>query len=138
MPENYGFIRCDNFLPGEDDVYVAPQFIRRFGLRTGDIIEGNLKTRNQSEKFSALLYMTKVNGYSPTYLYNRKKFEDLTPIFPNNRIHLETPGAGVSMRMLDLIAPIGKGQRGMIVSQPTGCESSYDKLSENETDCSSD
>jgi len=118
MPENYGFIRCDNFLPGEDDVYVAPQFIRRFGLRTGDIIEGNLKTRNQSEKFSALLYMTKVNGYSPTYLYNRKKFEDLTPIFPNNRIHLETPGAGVSMRMLDLIAPIGKGQRGMIVSQP--------------------
>lgn len=147
MPENYGFIRCDNFLPGEDDVYVAPQFIRRFGLRTGDIIEGNLKTRNQSEKFSALLYMTKVNGYSPTYLYNRKKFEDLTPIFPNNRIHLETPGAGVSMRMLDLIAPIGKGQRGMIVSPAknrkdnlvkTGCESSYDKLSQNETDCSSD
>lgn len=118
MPENYGFIRCDNFLPGEDDVYVAPQFIRRFGLRTGDIIEGNLKTKNPSEKFSALLYMTKVNGYSPTYLYHRKKFEDLTPIFPNNRIHLETPDAGVSMRMLDLIAPIGKGQRGMIVSQP--------------------
>lgn len=118
MPESYGFIRCDNFLPGENDVYVAPQFIRRFGLRTGDIIEGNLKTRNQNEKFSALLYMKKVNDRSPSYLYSRKKFEDLTPVFPNYRIHLETPGAGVSMRMLDLIAPIGKGQRGMIVSQP--------------------
>ena len=118
MQEGYGFIRCDNFLPGENDVYVAPQFIRRFGLRTGDIIEGNLKIRNQNEKFSALLYMKKVNDRSPSYLYGRKKFEDLTPIFPNYRIHLETPGAGVSMRMLDLIAPIGKGQRGMIVSQP--------------------
>ena len=118
MSDGYGFIRCDNFLPGENDVYVAPQFIRRFGLRSGDIIEGNLKTKNQNEKFSALLYMKKVNDRSPSYLYNRKKFEDLTPIFPNDRIHLETPGAGVSMRMLDLIAPIGKGQRGMIVSQP--------------------
>ena len=118
MSEGYGFIRCDNFLPGENDVYVAPQFIRRFGLRTGDIIEGNLRTRNTSEKFSALLYMKKVNGRSPSYLYNRKKFEDLTPVFPDFRLHLETPGAGVSMRILDLIAPIGKGQRGMIVSQP--------------------
>lgn len=118
MSEGYGFIRCDNFLPGENDVYVAPQFIRRFGLRTGDIIEGNLRTRTTSEKFSALLYMKKVNGRSPSYLYNRKKFEDLTPIFPNFRLHMETPGTGVSMRILDLIAPIGKGQRGMIVSQP--------------------
>lgn len=118
MSEGYGFIRCDNFLPGENDVYVAPQFIRRFGLRTGDIIEGNLRMRNTSEKFSALLYMKKVNGRSPSYLYNRKRFEDLTPVFPDFRLHLETPGAGVSMRILDLIAPIGKGQRGMIVSQP--------------------
>ena len=118
MPEKYGFIRCDNFLPGEDDVYVAPQFIYRFGLRTGDIIEGNLRIRTANEKFSALLYMKKVNGLSPGYLYSRKKFEELTPIFPNERIHLETPGSTVSMRMLDLIAPIGKGQRGMIVSQP--------------------
>ncbi len=118
MPEKYGFIRCDNFLPGENDVYVAPQFIHRFGLRTGDIIEGNLRIKTANEKFSALLYMKKVNGQSPSYLYTRKKFEDLTPVFPDERIHLETPGAGVSMRMLDLIAPIGKGQRGMIVSQP--------------------
>ncbi len=118
MPEGYGFIRCDNFLPGENDVYVAPQFIRRFGLRTGDMIEGNLRIRTTNEKFSALLYMKEVNGESPSYLYTRNKFEELTPVFPDQRIHLETPGSGVSMRMLDLISPIGKGQRGMIVSQP--------------------
>lgn len=118
MPEGYGFIRCDNFLPGENDVYVSPAFLRRFGLRTGDIIEGNLRVKTQNEKFSALLYMKRVNECPITYLPHRKKFEDLTPIFPNERIHLETPNAGVSMRMLDLIAPIGKGQRGMIVSQP--------------------
>lgn len=118
MPEGYGFIRCDNFLPGENDVYVSPAFLRRFGLRTGDIIEGNLRVKTQNEKFSALLYMKKVNELPITYLAHRNKFEDLTPIFPNERIHLETPSSGVSMRMLDLIAPIGKGQRGMIVSQP--------------------
>lgn len=118
MAEGYGFIRCDNFLPGEHDVYVAPQFIKRFGLRTGDIVEGNLRTRTMNEKFSALLYMKKVNDRSPSYLYTREKFEELTPVFPDSRIHLETPNAGISMRMLDLIAPIGKGQRGMIVSQP--------------------
>ena len=118
MPEGYAFIRCDNFLPGDNDVYVSPAFLRRFGLRTGDIIEGNLRVRTQNEKFSALLYMTKVNERPITYLVHRNKFEDLTPIFPNERIHLETSNSGVSMRMLDLIAPIGKGQRGMIVSQP--------------------
>lgn len=118
MPEGYGFIRCDNFLPGENDVYVSPAFLRRFGLRTGDIVEGNIRVRTQNEKFSALLYMKSVNGRPITYLAHRTKFEDLTPIFPNERIHLETANSGVSMRMLDLIAPIGKGQRGMIVSQP--------------------
>ncbi len=118
MSEGYGFIRCDNFLPGENDVYVSPAFLRRFGLRTGDIIEGNLRVKTQNEKFSALLYMKRVNERGITYLAHRNKFEDLTPIFPNERIHLETPNAGVSMRMLDLISPIGKGQRGMIVSQP--------------------
>ena len=118
MPEGYGFIRCDNYLPGENDVYVAPQFIRRFGLRTGDVIKGNLRMRTQNEKFSALLYMTSVNDRPPGYLYDRKKFETLTPIFPDDRIHLEIPGSYASLRMLDLISPIGKGQRGMIVSQP--------------------
>ncbi len=118
LTDGYGFIRCDNYLPGDEDVYVSPALIRKFSLRTGDIIEGNIRVKNQNEKFSALLYVKYVNGFRPNDLMKRKKFEDLTPIFPNERIHLETPGTGVSMRMVDLISPIGKGQRGMIVSQP--------------------
>lgn len=118
LPDGYGFIRCDNYLPGENDVYVSPAQIRRFNLKTGDIVAGNIKIRNQNEKFSALLYVKSVNGFHPAEAQKRKRFEDLTPVFPNERIHLETPGAGVSMRMVDLISPIGKGQRGMIVSQP--------------------
>jgi transcription termination factor Rho len=118
MPDGYGFIRCDNYLPGENDVYVSPAQIRRFALKTGDIVVGNTRIRNQGEKFSALLFVKSVNGFHPSEAQRRKKFEDLTPIFPNERIHLETPGANVSMRMVDLISPIGKGQRGMIVSQP--------------------
>ncbi len=118
LPDGYGFIRCDNYLPGENDVYVSPAQIRRFNLKTGDIVSGNTRVRNQNEKFSALLYVKSVNGFHPAEAGKRKRFEDLTPIFPNERIHLETPGAGVSMRMVDLISPIGKGQRGMIVSQP--------------------
>lgn len=116
--DGYGFIRCDNYLPGENDVYVSPAQIRRFNLKTGDIIVGNTKIRNQNEKFSALLYINSVNGFPVVEAQRRKKFEELTPIFPNKRIHLETPGCSVSMRMVDLISPIGKGQRGMIVSQP--------------------
>lgn len=118
LPDGYGFIRCDNFLPGENDVYVSPAQIRRFNLKTGDIVEGNTRIRSQNEKFSALLYVKRVNGMPPSEAQKRKKFEDLTPIFPNERIHLEVPGASVSMRMVDLVSPIGKGQRGMIVSQP--------------------
>jgi len=118
LPDGYGFIRCNNYLPGENDVYVSPAQIRRFNLKTGDIVSGNTRVRTQSEKFSALLYIKSVNGFHPNEAQKRKRFEDLTPIFPNNRIHLETPGTGVSMRMVDLISPIGKGQRGMIVSQP--------------------
>lgn len=118
LPDGYGFIRCDNYLPGENDVYVSPAQIRRFNLKTGDIVSGNTRIRNQNEKFSALLYVKSVNGFHPVEAQKRKRFEDLTPVFPNERIHLETPGTGVSMRMVDLISPIGKGQRGMIVSQP--------------------
>ncbi len=118
MPDGYGFIRCDNFLPGENDVYVSPAQIRRFNLKTGDIVEGNTRVRNQNEKFSALLYVKSVNGFSPADAQKRKRFEDLTPIFPDERIHLETPKASLAMRMVDVISPIGKGQRGMIVSQP--------------------
>ncbi|MDF2541847.1 MAG: rho [Herbinix sp.] len=118
LPDGYGFIRCDNYLPGENDVYVSPAQIRRFNLKTGDIVAGNTRIRSQNEKFSALLYVKSVNSFHPVEAQKRKKFEDLTPIFPNERIHLETAGTGVSMRMVDLISPIGKGQRGMIVSQP--------------------
>lgn len=118
LPDGYGFIRCDNYLPGENDVYVSPAQIRRFNLKTGDIVAGNTRVKSQSEKFSALLYIKSVNGFQPNEAQKRKRFEDLTPIFPNNRIHLETPGSGVAMRMVDLVSPIGKGQRGMIVSQP--------------------
>ena len=119
LPDGYGFIRCDNYLPGENDVYVSPAQIRRFNLKTGDIVEGNIRVKSQNEKFCALLYVKSVNGFSPSEACKRKKFEDLTPIFPNERIHLETQNAkSVAMRMMDLISPIGKGQRGMIVSQP--------------------
>ena len=118
MPEGYGFIRCDNYLPGEEDVYVSPALIRKYHLRTGDILNGNIRVRNQNEKFGALLFIRKVNGVSPDKIIRRIKFEQLTPVFPNERIHLETTGSSISMRMLDLISPIGKGQRGMIVSQP--------------------
>ncbi len=118
MPDNFGFIRCDNFLPGDNDVYVSPSQIRKYGLKTGDIVCGNTKVRMQNEKFSALLYIKNVNGLPADVIAKRKRFEDLTPIFPNERIHLETPGCSLSMRMVDLISPIGKGQRGMIVSQP--------------------
>ncbi len=114
----FGFIRCDNYLPGDNDVYVSPAQIRKYGLKTGDIICGNTKIRMQTEKFCALLYIKNVNGLPAEVIAKRKRFEDLTPIFPNERIHLETPGCSLSMRMVDLISPIGKGQRGMIVSQP--------------------
>ena len=118
MQEGYGFIRCDNYLPGDEDVYVSPALIRKYHLRTGDILKGNVRVRNQNEKFGALLYIRNVNGVNPDRIIRRVKFEQLTPIFPNERIRLEMQGGPVSMRMMDLISPIGKGQRGMIVSQP--------------------
>ena len=118
MPDGYGFIRCENYLPGERDVYVSPSQIRKFNLKTGDIISGNTRIKTQQEKFSALLYVNSINGFPPAVAQKRKNFEDLTPIFPNQRIRLEQPGASVAMRIVDLVSPIGKGQRGMIVSQP--------------------
>lgn len=118
MPDGYGFIRSDNYLPGSEDVYVAPSQIRRFGLKTGDILRGNKRIKTQQEKFSALLFVRTINGYTPEESAKRTAFEDMTPIFPNERIKLETPGCSVAMRVMDLISPVGKGQRGMIVSQP--------------------
>lgn len=120
MPDGFGFIRCENFLPGENEVYVAPSQIRRFNLKTGDIIVGNRRIKAVTEKFAALLYIKTVNGYPLSATERRPNFEDLTPIFPNERLHMETRGErnSVAMRVLDLLSPIGKGQRGMIVSPP--------------------
>ena len=118
MPDGYGFIRCENYLPGENDVYVAPSQIRRFGLKTGDILRGNKRIKTQQEKFSALLFIRTINGYTLEEASKRRAFEDMTPIFPDERIKLETPGCSVAMRVMDLVSPIGKGQRGMIVSPP--------------------
>jgi transcription termination factor Rho len=118
MPDGYGFIRCANYLPGDNDVYVSPSQIRRFNLKTGDIITGNKRIKSQGEKFSALLYITAINDVPPYEAIKRKNFEDLTPIFPNERLHLETSSENTAMRIMDLISPVGKGQRGMIVSQP--------------------
>ena len=118
MADGFGFIRSANYLPGENDIYVAPAQIRRFGLKTGDIVTGNTKIKTEKEKFSALLYLTAINGMCPAEAAKRKNFEDMTPIFPNERIYLERKGGSVAMRIVDEISPIGKGQRGMIVSQP--------------------
>ena len=118
LPDGYGFIRCANYLPGENDVYVSPSQIRRFNLKTGDIVVGNTRVKSPTEKFSALLYLTKINGLNPAEASQRSCFEEMTPIFPNERLHLEGTGSSVAMRIMDLISPIGKGQRGMIVSPP--------------------
>ena len=118
MSDGYGFIRCANYLPGDNDVYVSPSQIRRFNLKTGDIITGKVRVRTQNEKFGALLYLPSINGRTIEEAAKRKNFEDLTPIFPNERLRMETANGKMSMRILDLISPIGKGQRGMIVSPP--------------------
>ena len=120
MADGFGFIRSDHYLPGEHDVYVSPAQIRRFGLKTGDILVGNTKIKTEKEKFSALLYLKSVNDLNPDVNAKRPNFENLTPIFPNERLHLEYPGVKTSMamRVMDLLSPIGKGQRGMIVSPP--------------------
>lgn len=118
MPDGFGFIRCDNYLPGDDDVYVAPSQIKRFRLKTGDFVTGRVREKRENEKFGALYYVDKVNDESLDKVLNRPNFEDLTPIFPNERLHLETDGHSTAMRIVDLVSPIGKGQRGMIVSPP--------------------
>ena len=119
MPEGYGFIRCDNYLPGENDVYVSPAQIRKFGLRTGDVLDGVKKAKSPSEKFSPLVFLNTVNGYPLSEAMKRVAFENMTPIFPNERIRMETDDyKNIAMRVMDLVSPVGKGQRGMIVSPP--------------------
>lgn len=118
LPDGYGFIRSANYLPGENDVYVSPSQIRKFNLKTGDILEGNTRIKTQQEKFSALLYLTKINELDPMKAMRRVNFEDMTPIFPDERMRLECGKTSTAMRVVDLLSPIGKGQRGMIVSPP--------------------
>ena len=115
MPDGFGFIRSDNYMPGDSDVYVSPSQIRRFGLKTGDIIRGNTRVKSATEKFSALLYLKSVNNLPLDQIMRRGNFEDMTPVFPDERLR---PGGSMAMRIVDLVSPIGKGQRGMIVSPP--------------------
>lgn len=118
MPDGFGFIRSENFLPGDNDVYVSPSQIRRFNMKTGDFVTGVKRIRTPGEKFAALLYVNKINSFPPFEAEHRTAFEDLTPIFPDERLHLETANGPISTRIIDLISPIGRGQRGMIVSPP--------------------
>ncbi|MEG0297180.1 MAG: transcription termination factor Rho [Clostridium sp.] len=116
---NFGFLRCNNYQTGEGDIYVSPSQIRRFNLRTGDEVSGKVREAKEGEKFKALLFVEKVNGQNPDRAIGRKSFESLTPIYPNERLHLETSdGTDLSSRLMDIICPIGKGQRGIIVAPP--------------------
>lgn len=124
LPDGYGFLRSDNYLPGNKDIYVSIAQIRRFGLRTGDLVTGKTRPSKEGERYLALLYITAINGIDPEEAMKRKPFEELVPIYPNERLTLEyDDGTGakdqnLAIRLVDLIAPIGKGQRGLIVSQP--------------------
>lgn len=124
LPDGYGFLRSDNYLPGNKDIYVSIAQIRRFGLRTGDLVTGKTRPSKEGERFLALLYITAINGIDPEEAMKRKPFEELVPIYPNERLTLEYDGGtgakdqNLAIRLVDLIAPIGKGQRGLIVSQP--------------------
>ncbi|MBD7915812.1 transcription termination factor Rho [Clostridium sp. Sa3CUN1] len=116
---SFGFLRCNNYQTGENDIYVSPSQIRRFNLRTGDEVQGKVRESKEGEKFKALLYVESVNGENPERAVGRKSFETLTPIYPEDRLHLETGEENdLSSRLMDIICPIGKGQRGIIVAPP--------------------
>ncbi len=118
MADGFGFLRTENFLPGTGDIYISPSQIRRFNLKTGDAVKGNIRVAKENEKFSALLYVKGVNGDNPEKAAKRPNFEELTPIYPEEKLSLETSREELSGRIIDLISPIGKGQRGMIVAPP--------------------
>ena len=118
LADGYGFLRSDNYQSGENDVYVSQNLIRRFNLKTGDFITGNSRMQHEGEKYQALLYVQKVNGDPIDVAIRRKSFDDLTPVYPNERLKLESGGIDYAMRLIDLTAPIGKGQRGIIVAPP--------------------
>lgn len=118
LPDGYGFLRGKNYLSTPDDIYISPVQIRRFRLDNGDKIKGIARNPKEGEKFPALIYVGEVNGEAPELAYRRKKFDDLIPIYPNEKLKMETTSKEYAMRMIDLICPIGKGQRGMIVAPP--------------------
>ncbi len=118
MADGFGFLRAQNFLPGAGDIYVSPSQIRRFNLKTGDAVKGNIRTAREGEKYGALLFVKSVNGDYPDQAAKRPNFEDLTPIYPEEKLRFEVNREELSGRIIDLCAPIGKGQRGMIVAPP--------------------
>ena len=118
MADGYGFLRSDNYQSGENDVYVSQNLIRRFNLKTGDFITGNSRMQHEGERYQALLYVQTVNGDPIDVAIRRKSFDDLTPVYPNERLRLERGGVEYAMRLIDLVAPVGKGQRGIIVAPP--------------------
>lgn len=139
LADGFGFLRCDNFLSGSDDIYVSPVQIRRFNLKTGDQIFGVMRLPNEGERFGAIIYVKEVNGDTPDVAIRRKPFDSLIPIYPNERLTLERRPTDFSVRLIDLIAPIGKGQRGIIVSPPkagktTLLKSIANSISENYPD----
>ncbi|NLI90273.1 MAG: transcription termination factor Rho [Epulopiscium sp.] len=118
MPDGYGFLRPNNYMRSDSDIYISNSQIRKFNLKTGDWVEGDMRHPRSNEKFGALLYVHKVNGDHPSEAIKRPKFEDLTPIFPQEKLHLEFNQNQLSSRLIDLIAPVGKGQRGLVVAPP--------------------
>ena len=118
LEDGFGFIRCENFLTGDDDCYVSPTFVRKFNLKTGDMICGNTRPPREGERFPALIFIKSINGDEVGVAIRRPDFDELTPVFPDKRLKLECAGSSYAMRLIDLISPIGKGQRGMIVAPP--------------------
>ncbi|QCX33400.1 transcription termination factor Rho [Caloramator sp. E03] len=116
--QSYGFLRLDNYQQGPRDIYVSPSQIRKFNIKTGDKIKGKARYPKETEKYKALIYLQEINGVAPEKVINRKPFEALTPIYPNRRLNLETTGNDIATRLIDILAPIGRGQRGLIVAPP--------------------
>lgn len=118
LPDGFGFLRGENYLSTEHDIYVSPSQIKSLRLRTGDVIEGEPKEKKETERYRGLMRVDLINAHTVDEAFRRKSFEKLTPIFPDKKFNLETPDGGLAMRLVDLLAPIGKGQRGLIVSPP--------------------
>lgn len=118
LPDGFGFLRGENYLSTENDVYVSPSQIKSLRLRTGDVIEGEPREKKENERYRSLMRVDTINGHTVDEAFRRKKFDHLTPVFPNKKLNMETPDGNLAMRIIDLLAPIGKGQRGLIVSPP--------------------